>query len=102
MGPWFKVSSKGQLIIVRLTSLGVEPTTSNFKLSALPLSYAGWLKERVGEDGTVIWQNERGRDNNMAERKSERERDNYMAKGESERWLVVLEFNATLTAKVIS
>ena len=62
MGPWFKVSSKGQLIIVRLTSPGVEPTTSNFKLSALPLSYAGWLKERVGEEGTVIWQNERVRE----------------------------------------
>ena len=33
MGPWFKASSKRQLVIVRLTSLGIEPIASGFQFS---------------------------------------------------------------------
>ena len=33
MGPRFKASSKRQLVIFRLTSLGIEPTTSSFQFS---------------------------------------------------------------------
>ena len=31
-GPWFKVLSERQLIIVRLTNPGIEPTTSCFQV----------------------------------------------------------------------
>ena len=43
-GPRFKVSSERQLVIVRLTSPGIEPTTSSFQVErSIQLSYAGWL-----------------------------------------------------------
>ena len=32
LGPQFKVSSERQLIIVRLTIPGIEPTTANFQV----------------------------------------------------------------------
>ena len=44
MGPRFKVSSERQLIIVRLTSLGIEPTT----FSCLVTGYKGEYVKRTG------------------------------------------------------
>ena len=42
-GPRFKVSSERELIIVRLTSPGIEPTTLSFQVKGSNrLSYAGW------------------------------------------------------------
>ena len=43
MGPRFKVSSKRQLVFVRLTSPGTELTTSIFQVErSIQLSYASW------------------------------------------------------------
>ena len=47
MGPRFKVSSERQLIFVKLTSIGIEPTTSNFQVEhSIQLNYTGWLKKK--------------------------------------------------------
>ena len=47
-GPRFNVSSEKQLVTVRLTSPGIEPTTASFQVErSVQLSYAGWSLKDV-------------------------------------------------------
>ena len=53
-GPRFKVSSERQLVIVRLTSPGIEPTTSSLQVErSIQLSHAGWFV-MLFEDSTCL------------------------------------------------